>query len=131
MGSSLIDSYTSSEIEEIRKTQKSSSTFIVARVYTILSRSATENSSPVVLARTSAISSRMHVCASGCCAIAWKYHSKVLAEVSCPAEMNVLLFYRRRKQHWYSKSARDARDLIDQFIIGHLVLGIRRFVRAQ
>ena len=95
MGSSLIDSYTSSETEEKKeKKAKACSTFIVASVYTILSRSATENSSPVVLARTSAISSRMRACASGCCAIAWKYHSKVLAEVSCPAEMNVLLFYR-------------------------------------
>lgn len=42
-----------------------------------------------------------------------------------------MLFYR---QHITEKSAcraGDARNLIDQFIIGHLVLGIGRSVRAQ
>jgi len=52
IGSSLIDS------------------FNVARVYVMLLRSATANSSPVILARTSAISSRMRACASGCFASA-------------------------------------------------------------
>ena len=56
----------------------------------MLLRSAMLNSSPVALARTSAISSRMRACASGCFAIAWKYHTKVLEEVSWPAERNVL-----------------------------------------